>query len=354
MPANTPLQSRYPALDRRLQKADLATLPTPARSTLLRHADHAREIAIKYDNLTSELYGGNKVRKLEYLLRPVTRKRISRFATFGTVGSNHALATALYSRELGFECTCFLAHQRKTGSVSQVLNMHLKNGTEIVRYGGAYARRIRAIRDSLWHRQAWVVPAGGSSWVGTVGFVNAGLEIAAQVERGEIPAPDRLYVATGTMGTAAGLALGLALAGLGTEVHAIRVSHTDLCNEESLTRLMRKTASMMRRLDGSIPESLAERVNVRLRHSFFAGGYAHSDADTEYAIRLAREQLGLRLEPTYTGKSMAALLNDIQDGSAAGEELLFWNTYNSTPLPVTPDLLQDHDALPQEFLSYFA
>ena len=130
---------------------------------------------------------------------------------------------------------------------------HLQIGTEIVRYGGAYAKRMKTLREHLWGRSAWVVPAGGSSWLGTIGFVNAGLELAEQVLAGKIDCPDRVYVATGTLGTAAGLGLGLAAAGLGTEVHAVRVSHTSIANEEILHRLVAKTAKMMRLRDETVP-----------------------------------------------------------------------------------------------------
>ncbi|MGH8168608.1 MAG: pyridoxal-phosphate dependent enzyme, partial [Woeseiaceae bacterium] len=193
-----------------------------------------------------------------------------------------------------------------------------------------------------------------SSWLGTFGFVRAGVELAEQVAEGLLPAPDRVYVAAGTMGTAAGLALGLAMANLETEVHAVRVSDTSICNEDALRRLVDKTARMMRRLDQSLPRDLAQRVNVRVRHEFFAGGYARSDAATDAAIDFARDQLDLELEGTYTGKAMAAVIRDFDSGTDGRKHVLFWNTFNSTPLPLDPDAPFDREALPGEFLRYLS
>lgn len=347
------LAARFPKLAKLLPKEQIAILPTPAEEVCVNHASGRRTISIKHDNLTGKLYGGNKVRKLEYLLKRAADKKRTRIATFGTVGSNHALATALYARELGFDCTCFLTHQTKTPLVPATLNMHIKNGTEIVRYGGSYAKRMATLRKYLWGRNVWVVPGGGSSWLGAVGFVNAGLELAEQVGAGDLPSPDRVYVATGTMGTAAGLAVGLALAGLPAEVHAVRVSVPEIMNEEKLRRLIAKTALMLKRLDETIPTDLATRVRIVVRHDCFAGGYAMSDTATDAAVKFAREQMNARLETTYTGKAMAALLRDLDDPGLAGRNLLFWNTYNSVAMPVPDDRPLDPAALPGEFISYF-
>ena len=113
------------------------------------------------------------------------------------------------------------------------------------------------MRSSLQGRGTWVIPMGGSSWLGSVGYVNAGLELAAQIEAGDIDRPDRIYVATGTMGTAAGLALGLALANIDCRVQAVRVSHDSIANRERMDRLLHKTAMLMHRIDPRVPQDLA-------------------------------------------------------------------------------------------------
>jgi hypothetical protein len=114
-----------------------------------------------------------------------------------------------------------------------------------------------------------------------------------------------------------------------------------------------KTASMLNSLDPGIPADLHRHARIEVRHEFFAGGYARSNAATDAAISIARESLGLELEPTYTGKAMAALLHDAGQAQHRDSLPMFWNTYNSSPLPETPESAIDLARLPEEFLRYF-
>jgi D-cysteine desulfhydrase len=329
----------------------LADLPTPVSSGLISTGSKPRAVSIKHDDVTGIAYGGNKLRKLEYILQHARKKGARRVATFGTVGSNHAVATAIYATRAGFECTCFLSHQSPKPGLDNALRYHLQIGTEIVRYGGNRAARVKTMRKYAQGRNTWVVPLGGSSWLGAVGYVNAGLELAAQIEAGELPQPARIYIATGTMGTAAGLVLGLALSGLEIETHAIRVTETMYANEVALQRLVQKTAALLHAIDPAIPANLASQVRLELRNEFFGTGYGHTNAATEHAIELARDELGLSLESTYTGKAMAGLLHDVSAGF--DEPILFWNTFNSRPIALDANLEPDYDRLPKEFARYF-
>ena len=347
------LETAYPLLASRLPKTRLADLPTPVGQATLNTAQGQRTVAIKHDDVTAELYGGNKVRKLEYLLRRARDRQAKRVATFGTVASNHALATALYANSLGFECTCLLSHQAQTPNAPRVLNMQLQNGTEIVRYPSRRSDRIGTLRKLLWNRRTWVIPIGGSNWIGAVGFVNAGLELADQIASGEIDEPDRLYVANGTMATAAGLTLGLALAGMAIEVHAVRVTAEFFANPRAMQRLIAKTAMLMNRFDPSVPIDLADRTRLSFRDGFLGDGYAKTNAATDRAVSIARDELGLKLETTYTGKAMTAMLHDLDQPEHARRSVLFWNTYSSRPLPASTARPDDVSRLPAEFLRYF-
>ncbi|MBT8087216.1 MAG: pyridoxal-phosphate dependent enzyme [Gammaproteobacteria bacterium] len=346
------LATCFPALAERLQKVPIADLPTPVSTVTSETPAGRRSIWVKHDNVSSELYGGNKVRKLEYLLQRARGRGARRIATFGAVGSNHALATAMFSSRAGLDCTCFLGHQNRTPYVSETLNMHRRIGTEIVPLGSG-SSRLATLRKYLHGRRCWVIPLGGSSWLGAVGFVNAGLELAAQVSAGELPAPERIYIANGTMGSAAGLAIGLALAEAPGEVQAIRVVDERIANPVRLRRLLEKTALMLRRIDPFLPADLADRARIRLRDEFFAGGYAAADAATRDAVAVAARSFDLKLETTYTGKAMAALLHDLQAAEYAGERCLFWNTYSSRALPVTAERPATPGNIPPDFMRYY-
>jgi D-cysteine desulfhydrase len=229
--------------------------------------------------------------------------------------------------------------------------MHLHLGTELVRYGGR-VNHLDLFRRYLQNRKTWVIPLGGSCWLGVIGFVNAGLELAAQIQSGELDAPDRIYIANGTMGSVAGLALGLALANLGTEIHAVRVADNRFTKRDVLDKLMRKTATLLNVYDPTISGRLADATNIVWRDDFYAGGYAIADETTEHAVKFAKDCLGLTLDTTYTGKAMAALLHDLGSNSA-GTSSLFWNTYNSRPLPVSDINRPFPPGLPDEFERYF-
>jgi 1-aminocyclopropane-1-carboxylate deaminase/D-cysteine desulfhydrase-like pyridoxal-dependent ACC family enzyme len=285
----------------------LASLPTPVREVAVQLDSGERKLSVKYDDQTGVIYGGNKVRKLEYIFPRARDKKCGRLATFGAVGSNSALATALYARQAGFDCTCFLMHQAKTEQIPATLNMHIQNGTELVRYGGAYNKRVQTLRDNLWGRHAWVIPMGGSSWRGTVGFVAAGLELAEQVAAGEIPRPDRIYVGTGTMGTAVGMALGLAIAEFDTEVHAVRASVTEITNEHLMQNLADKTVMMMRTPTQFRPTSRAGQT---------------SNCETVFSARATRIRRRKRKTPLHSRMSSSISnwnrpTHGQSDGSAA-------------------------------------
>ncbi|MEO1246616.1 MAG: pyridoxal-phosphate dependent enzyme [Pseudomonadota bacterium] len=353
MPAGSRyLADRYAAIGRALPVAELTLTPTP----LSRHAlllDEKRvDLFVKHDERSGELYGGNKVRKLDYLLARARLRGACRIATFGAVGSHHALATALYAKRLGMAATCFLGHQPSTAHVYETLAAHYVNGSELVRFGGSRSTRLKLLRRHLRRDRTWVVPAGGSSWLGAVGCIEAALEFAAQLERSRDLLPTRLYVANGTMGTAAGLALGLALAGLPIEINAVRVTSADYASRDGTYRLMRKTAAMLHRIDAGFPRDLADRSNIRFRDGFVGDGYTRPSGGSGHAIQVARRQLDIELETTYTAKAFAALLADA-GSAAAAERLAFWNTYNAQPLPRAGDFKLEQSGLPEDFARYF-
>lgn len=345
------LGKAYPTLAHHLRKRSFASLPTPVSHHAIDLAAGKRSVTVKHDDQTSPIYGGNKIRKLEYIFQRAQDRGAKRVATFGAVGSNHALATAMHAKEFGLECTCFLAHQPRAPNIPMALDKHLELGTEIVRWGRS-ANRLALYRKYLQNRKIWVVPLGGSCWLGAVGFVNAGLELAAQIEAGELETPDRIYIANGTMGSVAGLASGLALADLPTEIHAVRVANNRFARVDVLDKLISKTATLMNRLDPSIAVDAATRTNVVWRDDFYADGYAAADDVTTSAVDFAKEHLDLKLDTTYTGKAMAALLHDLDEPNA-DHASLFWNTYNSNPVELTGSQAPSRQNLPKQFQRYY-
>jgi D-cysteine desulfhydrase len=301
-----------------LPHVELCSLPTPVRP-LDRLADG---LWMKDDSGSAPLWGGNKPRKLEWLIGDAKRRGRRTVLTFGGLATNHGLATALHARAHGLRCVLAL--------VDQPVDEHVERQLERIHRSGAHVyvthSRARTLATLPWlatrHGRAYVVPPGGSSPVGTLGFVEAALELAAQVRAGELPEPDTVWCALSTAGTAAGLAKGLRMAGLRTRVRAVHVNDGLRLTERTIARLARRA-----------PVAGAELNEVRVVHGYLGAGYGHPTPEAGRAIDRAREAEGLVLDPVYTGKAMAAVLDHAgRDGGPA----LYWHTYASAAAAVSP------------------
>jgi D-cysteine desulfhydrase len=271
---------------------------------------------IKRDDRVHPRYGGNKPRKLARLLVQASKEGARRLLTFGAAGSHHALATALFGREAGFQVSAILLPQRRTDHAAQVLRAALGQGLDARPL--AHARHLPAVLAAF--PGAWVLPAGGSSVEGALAFVDAAAELRAAVDRGELPAPCEVVVATGSGGTAAGLAVGLLREGLPTRVVCAAVARPAALVHASVAAL---TARVARHLRLPPREALARLV---LDASAAGEGYGlPSDQGAEAAVLAAAH--GLPLDPTYTQKAFALALR-----RAHHREVLYWHTLSSAPL----------------------
>jgi D-cysteine desulfhydrase len=353
-----PLFRRFPRLRQNLPRLSLGCFPTPVqRVNGLESLGGARYVYIKQDGLSAARYGGNKVRKLEFLLAEALRRGSRTVITFGGAGSNHALATALYAKDLGLRPVLVLVPQPVSKAVRKNLLYDAYLGAELVhasRYSTAALRGIwewvkYRLRDG---RAPFLIPPGGSSPLGVVGFVNAAFELAEQVARGELPEPDAVYVASGTMGTCTGLLLGLQAAGLKTRVEAVRVTSGPFTNLSRGKTLFRQTAALLRRLDSSFPNLSFDQSRFTVRDEFFGKAYGLYTPEGMHAVQVARENAALHLEGTYTGKAFAALLADNARGRLDDQCVLFWNTYNARPVEDAVRSV-DYHTLPKAFHRYF-
>ncbi len=265
---------------------------------------------IKREDLSSIKLGGNKVRKLEMLLAASTGPVI----TFGALGSSHVLSTAVHAAALQRPCVGILVSQPITPHVEQVLSLTQRACAHVIRVDRPVdsvvdlAKKLPAVagKDMV---HATLISPGGSCPLGTAGFVRAGLELADQISAGECPLPDRIYVPLGTGGTAVGLALGLALAGVPSRVIAVRVATLLVGNEKYLGILARRT---YRLIAGTMGSGRMPKINLSVDHRFIGPGYGHPTVAGERALDLA-SSTGLTFEATYTGKTLAAMIADLRD-----------------------------------------
>jgi D-cysteine desulfhydrase len=348
----------YPQLRDRLAWLPLGVFPTPV-GKLEKLGREARlgSLYVKRDDLTSPRYGGNKVRKLEFLLADARRRGAQVVLTVGAAGSNHALATTIHGRQLGMRTILFLMDQPVARYVRRNLLLDHRHQAKLV------STSMRAMRFRIaWHylgnatlrppRRPYYIPAGGSTHVGCVGYVNAAFELKRQVQEGLLPEPDCLFVAAGTLGTASGLHLGCRLAGLKTRVIAVRVYEEWLCNPGNMAGLINRTCAYLRKLAPDVPQVCVSDDDVALLDGYFGRKYALFTEEGMQAVSMMRDLEGITLEGTYTGKALAGALDYSRRQGWQDKTILFWNTHNSVDLSAQADEVDYHE-LPRSFHRYF-
>ena len=324
------LSVKFPLLMKALSPLSLAALPTPVRC-LTNLGDN---LYLKQDNLTSSLYGGNKTRKLEFLLAEAKRANARTVVTMGGIGSNHLLATALHAAKEGLRTVGVVFPQPETESVKRNLAADRGAGCELVFIPSKYllpayvAKTLLSLRRREGKKPV-LIPGGGSSPLGVLGFVNAALELADQVAAGDLPEPEAVYVAYGTGGTVAGLSLGLQLSGLKTKVIAVRVIDRLIANRPRLMMLTSATSRYLTSRGDQTARPASIGANLQIRHGHVGPGYGHPTEEAERAVELFEKEEGVKLEFTYTGKAAAAFLDAAKTTTAP---LLFWNTYSSADI----------------------
>ena len=309
--AELPLLRRFPALTR-LPRASLGTFPTPVTRVAL---DAERALLIKRDDRSGDPIGGNKVRALEWLLGDVGAGE--HVLTVGPRGSTHALATARYANQLGAKTTVVRWPQEMNAAARHV-DERLRSDARVIDCSsvvGAYATAF-SLRASM--RTRWI-PAGGTTPLGILGYVNAALEILDQRARGECPPFSEVVVPLGTGGTAAGLALGFAIADARVGLRAVRVAPWIIASATRVMWLASRTARIIERHTGvRVPR--VRRQDLLVLGDYYAGGYGR-------AIRQVAEEAALtphtvKLDDTYSRKTFAAAV-DAPPGDA-----VFWLTFD--------------------------
>jgi len=314
------LFEEYPDLEGNIPWKNLAPLRTPVKKlTKLEEKLGISSLWVKCDNLTSPLYGGNKVRKLEFVLAEALNQGCKKVITAGAIGSNHCVANAIFCQQLKLKPQAIMIDQPVTIHVRNNLLLDLYYKNEIF-----YSHKEIPKNSNVYH-----MAPGASTPLGILGFVNAMLELKNQVNNGEMPEPDYIFVASGTSGTAAGLALGIKFAGLKTHIHAVQVFYQAKSNVKTIRRLANKTKKLMTKYDKSVPETTFE--HLFFNGDYFGGQYGLPTREGLDAINLIKETEAIDLEPTYTGKTFAALLNFIRANKKdiKDKTIMFWNTYNS-------------------------
>ena len=304
----TRLHRRFPGLD--LPHLRLGGSPTPVHRLAADAWGLRVETWLKDDGAFGDgPWGGNKVRKLEWILPEARRRGARSVISVGGIGTHWGLALAEYGAAHGVETVLGLVDQPVDDHVREQLARLRASPATLLRFGTPRRLRLGApylvARGVRGRRLPWYLPAGGSNAHGALGYVEAALEIGDQVAAGELPEPGTVVVPVGSGGTLAGLALGLRLAGLRSRVLGVVVNDTLPLDASATARLATRAGALLRdRGAGDVPVVTA--ADVQTRDDWLGRCYGDPTPESVRAVRDAAER-GLTLEPVYTGKALAAL-----------------------------------------------
>jgi L-cysteate sulfo-lyase len=305
--------------------------PTPTPLEKLEHLSRhlgGPEIWIKRDDCTVVATGGNKVRKLEWLVGEARAQGATHLVTQGAVQSNHVRQTAAVARCFGMKCTALLEHRIETNdrdylNSGNVLLDRLfdcaieyrQSGLDMNAEAEAKGEQLRAAGEKVY-----VIPGGGSNTVGALGYVSCAQELVQQADEMDLRI-DRLVTATGSAGTQAGLVVGLEGMNANIPVLGIGVRLPKDRQEANVHRLAEATADYVGVRGGIARSAVAANCD------YVGPGYGQPTPGMTEAVLMVARQEGLLLDPVYSGKAMAGLIDLIRKGEIRkGETVVFLHT----------------------------
>jgi len=344
-----PLFERYPLLREKLPYITLGEFPTPVEKLeRLGKAINAPHLYAKRDDLSGTLYGGNKVRALEFLLGDALRAGYKQIMALGFPASCQALAQAIYARQLGIKSLAILFPQASSEQGRRHLLLYESIGAELQALG--LSALVRLITYRLQHgRFPKLLEA--SSPLGMVGYVSAGFELRDQIDHGLLPEPDLVYVALATMGTVVGLALGFKAVGLKSRVVSVHLGNPR-ATPGKMAKLFRETNELLHSHVSSFPTFEVSENDFDVRYDFKRPkGKLLNDAGARAKAQV-KELANLELDEMFAANAFAALTADASKGLLKDKTVLWWNSYSSRDFS-DQIATADYHRLPKAFHHYF-
>lgn len=333
-------------------KVNLGFFPTPLYKLEKISKDMGVDIYIKREDFSGmTLFGGNKIRKLEYLLGDAEKKGCDTVVTYGATQSNHAMQTATAARRCGMEPILYLAAlvEPKAGDIRANLLLDAILGAELhilptlqgelmadtfVRCRTQIDERIAALEKE--GHKVYDMPSGGSTGVGVVGYADAFVEAMGQLRDLDVK-PDYLFTSTGTGGTLAGLSAGKVLTGSNIKIIGIQVSPKDPAGYPK--HIVSLANDALARLGA---EERVEEGIFTCDPNYFAPGYEMPNSAANEDIRYLARNEGLFADPVYSGKGFHGMLEYIRDGRVPqGSKVVFVHTGGTTALFSEAEIVGD-------------
>jgi len=304
---------------RTLPRIRIALLPTPVESLPRLSAElGGPNILVKRDDLTGLAFGGNKTRKLDYLLAEAQANRARTIITAGAVQSNHCRQTAAACARLGFDCILVLSGEKPSAATGNLLLDDLFNAKFVWTSNEERDQMLQDIFRKAWEegKRPYLIPYGGSNTTGASAYVYAIQELMAQQVM-----PDWIVFASSSGGTQAGLVAGARLFGFKGKVLGISVDEPEVDLKQCVASLATATTDIL----GEKTNILASDIFVN--DHYIGAGYGIMGAAEIEAIRLFARTEGLLLDPVYTGRAAAGIIDLTRQGFfKPNETVLFWHT----------------------------
>lgn len=285
------------------------------------------EIWVKDDGATSSLYGGNKPRKLEFLLAQALQRGCEKVVTSGGTGTHHGIATAVFAKKLGMKVSLHLFEQFPTPHSTHNFEWLKKNVEEMHIHKSPLKAFTKAFLQSLKEEKTYHIPPGGSNSLSDLGYIIALFELFEQMEKGECPFFDFIFVPGGSLGTATGIILGTSLLGLKWSIIVVRVVDIYAVNPFTLFFRLKRGKSFLKKLGARN----FHPVNYVIDNSCFGEAYGKPTPECEESIGIFEKE-GVFLEEIYTGKTASSLQKLVKKNLMKNKKVLFWKT-NSPSLP---------------------
>jgi D-cysteine desulfhydrase family pyridoxal phosphate-dependent enzyme len=308
-----------------LPRLHFAQLPTPVESLpRLSAAMKAPHLWVKRDDQTGLAFGGNKTRKLELLIAEAQAHGAHTLITAGAAQSNHCRQTAAAAARFGFDCTLVLVGSQLSQLSGNLLLDHLFEAKIVWCNHSQREEVLKRTFNQAWEagHRPYLIPYGGSSPTGAAGYALALQELLEQCsERDGPPLPDWIVFASSSGGTQAGLAAGALLLGYTGKILGISIDESATILQERVAVLAQQVADLLGEPQ-SIPAS-----SILVNDNYLGQGYGVMGEAEREAIHLFAATEGLLLDPVYTGRAAAGLLDLVrQNFFSSGENVLFWHT----------------------------
>lgn len=308
------------------QRLHIAFLPTPLHELMnLRLLQDMPRLFMKRDDMTGLALGGNKTRKLEYLMADAVTQGADVIITAGSAQSNHCRQTAAAAARCNMQCVLLLGGGEDSRPNGNLL-LDLLFGARIIWTGmERQGESLTEIKKELADRgkKPYLIPYGGSNPLGALGYVNAMGELMDQLSEGNIQV-DRVFIPTSSCGTQAGLVVGARMFGFTGEIHGICVDKTASERTDyisSLADLCNRTASLV-----GLHEMFSE-MDLHVDKRYVGAGYGIVGMNEIRAIHMLAARESILLDPVYSGRAMGAVIDMIMNGEISPEEtILFWHT----------------------------